>query len=300
MQSTADSSLVEAFVALRDTLCGLPSRMFMDGAIATPNSKTLEFLKERGVEVIHGMPYVSRCQSKIERQIGSIMRLVCKIQTSEPTLPFHRILAEAIYVTNSTPSTGLAPRTTPKDVHFARAPSNFLHHVSTSNSGGGKTMAAAKESSRRTLITDVERYVKRSKLASPTDYTRKLKVGQLCLRKRTVFPTSSPKKLCYKVVVQGYRIMSKVATNHFRVKSVIDGSETTLPGDLLIKVSTLTESELVELCNEMEAAAAKEALANTPSMPDGDTMRRRTARTRGRTDRSRTAACVVRLSDLFR
>ena len=137
-------------------------------------------------------------------------------------------------------------------------------------------------------------------MTSPTDYSSKLKVGQLCLRKRTVFPTSSPKKLCYKVVVQGYKILSKVATNHFRVQSVIDGTIVTLPGDLLIKVSTLTEGELVELCNEMERAAAKEALTRAPTAPDGETPRRQTAMTRARTRLARTAACVVRLDSIFK
>ena len=299
IQSTADSSIVEAFVTLRDTLCGMPSKMFMDGAIATVNSNALKFLQERGVEVIHGMPNVSRCQSKIERQIGSVMRLVCKLQTADPTLPFARILAEAIYITNSTPSMGLAPSVAPKDVHFARAPLDFLHHASTAESGGSKSMIAARETSRRTMVADVMRHLRKRKMTSPTDYTSKLKVGQLCLRKRTVFPTSSPKKLCYKVLVDGYKIISKVATNHFRVRSVVNGRETTLPGDVLVKVSALNERELVELCNEMERATVQEAVNNSPSAPDGVATRRRTTRARERTREARTAACVVRLDSLF-
>ena len=296
MNSTADSSLMEGFMGVKDELCGLPSKMMMDGAIATSNSESLRFLKERGVEVVHGIPFVSRCQAKIERQIQSIMRLVCKIQTANPSLPFHRLLAEAIFVANSTPSDGLAPGLAPKDVHFSRAPSNFLHHESTDESGGNNAMKAAREASRQTLMEDVKRYMKRQKLTSPTDYTSRLKVGQLCLRKRTIFPTSSPRKLCYKITVDGYRIVAKTGTNSFRCESIINKQETIIAGDHLIKINGLTEEELKSLCEEMESTAAREALSNSRPTPDGDTRRRTT---RQRETRTRTAACVCRLSSLY-
>ena len=143
------------------------------------------------------------------------------------------------------------------------------------------------------------RHLRKRRITSPTDYTSKLKIGQLCLRKRTVFPTNSPKKLCYKVLVDGYKIMAKVATNHFRVKSVVNGTETTLPGDVLVKVSALTEQELVQLCREMEKATVREAVSNSPSIPDGAATRRRTTIARKRARATRTAACVVQLDSLF-
>ena len=298
MTSPSDASLLEAFITLRDALCGLPTKIVMDGAIATPNSDSLKFLKEGGVETLHGIPFVSRCQSKIERQISTIMRLVCKIQTADPSLPFHRILAEAIYVTNSTPSDGLAPGTTPKDVHFSKPPSNFLRHAAKTESSGTKAMKAARESSRRTLEEDVKRYMKRQNITSPTDYTKRLKVGQLCLKKRTIFPTSSPKKLCYKTICDGFKIMEKTGTNSFRCKSLITGQITIIPGDQLIKINTLDEDELLQLCREMERTAAKEALGSAPSTPAGNS--RRTTRAATRISReTRTAAAVYRLEKLF-
>ena len=128
------------------------------------------------------------------------------------------------------------------------------------------------------------------RMISPTDYTSKLKVGSLCLRKRTVFPTQSPRKLCYKVVVNAYRITSKLGTNAWRCVSLIDGGRAILPGDHLVKVSGLTEEELVALCREMEITAAKEAMEIEHPAAEGRTSRRRT--TRASTREGRTEACV--------
>ena len=54
-------------------------------------------------------------------------------------------------------------------------------------------------------------------------------------------------------------IKSKVATNSFRCRNIKTNEETIIPGDLLVKLNGLTENEAVELINEMERVAAKEA-----------------------------------------
>ena len=153
--------------------------------------------------------------------------------------------------------------------------------------------------SRRTVLHDVRRFLRRHQLSSPTDYTRKLKIGDLCLRRRTSFAASSPRKLQFKLKIEAYRVVSKVATNAFRVVSIISGDACVLPGDVLIKVSALNEDELRALCREMEATAARNAalMASDDASETDDNGRRvrRSARLTGRM-----APVTANISSLFR
>ena len=64
--------------------------------------------------------------------------------------------------------------------------------------------------------------------------------------------------------------MEKTGTNNFRCKSLITGQITIMPGDQLIKINTLDEDKLLQLCREMERTAAKEALGTAPSTLAGN------------------------------
>ena len=164
---------------------------------------------------------------------------------------------------NSTPSSN-PPYLAPKDIHFSRAPSNFLHHAAEeTTSGRNDAVKAAREASKRTLLYDVKRFMKRQVKTSATDYTSKLRPGMICLQKRTSFPASSPKKLCYKTTFDVFKITSKVATNSYRVRSLKSNDEKVMPGDNLIKLTNITDDEAIELVDEMERVAAKESLATT-------------------------------------
>ena len=107
----------------------------MDGAIATPNSRSLKFLQESGVSVNHGMANKSHNQSKVERAIGTFTRLLCMMQTENPKLSFDRLVKKSSFIMNSTPSS-TPPHIAPKEIHFNRAPSNFLQHAAKSNPSG--------------------------------------------------------------------------------------------------------------------------------------------------------------------
>ena len=86
-----------------------------------------------------------------------------------------------------------------------------------------------------------------------------IKVGELILRKRTSFPKSSPKKLCYKVIFEPFKVLNKVASNSYRCKSLISQSEIIVPGDGIVKLGKLSNQEALALCARMEARAAEEA-----------------------------------------
>ena len=263
LTSCADDQILDGIIHIKDILCGMPKKLQMDGAIATPNSRSLQFLQETGVSVNHGMPHISRNQGKVERAISTFTRLLCMMQTENPKLPFTRLVNESTFIMNSTPSSN-PPYLAPKDIHFSRAPSNFLHHAAEeTTSGRNDAVKAAREASKRTLLYDVKRFMKRQVKTSATDYTSKLRPGMICLQKRTSFPASSPKKLCYKTTFDVFKITSKVATNSYRVRSLKSNDEKVMPGDNLIKLTNITDDEAIELVDEMERVAAKESLATT-------------------------------------
>ena len=267
--SCADNHILDSLIYTRDTLCGLPKILQMDNALCSSNSNSAKFLKERGVEINHGMANISRCQSAVERSIGTLTRLICSLRTDNPKWSFTRIVAEATYITNSTPHTSLPNSLSPKEIHFNVAPSDFLIHQHERDEMSDDAAGAARAASRATLLNDVKRFLKRNGNTGVTDYTNKIRPGMICLRKRTSFPTSSPRKLCYKITFEGYMVTSKVATNSFRCRNIKTNQESIIPGDLLVKMKGLTENEAIELINEMEKVAAKEAEATTAPAKQG-------------------------------
>ena len=81
-------------------------------------------------------------------------------------------------------------------------------------------------------------------------------------------------KLCWKVIVDAFKIVARVATNAFKVKSLTTGEQFHFPGDLLIKIR-MTEDSAVKLVKSMEDAVIR----NRPK-PDVETRARRLARAR--------------------
>ena len=103
-------------------------------------------------------------------------------------------------------------------------------------------------------------------MRSPTHFARQLKVGDFCLKKRTSFHDSTPEKLSFKTRIDGFKVVSKVATNSFKVVSVISGLTEIHPGDLLIKLRGFDEPSLITLVNSMNSAADRgRARINRPN-----------------------------------
>ena len=102
------------------------------------------------------------------------------------------------------------------------------------------------------LQHNVAQALKREEKTSPANYSRRLKVGDLVLKKKTTFPTHSPKKLAFKVVIQAYKVISRLATNTFRVQSIVDNSLEIQPGDHLIRLTNMSEEQVLKLVRSME------------------------------------------------
>ena len=257
LSSPSDDQIYEALLHTRDILCGLPDRLTMDNAIMKKNSKALKFVTDYGTDINHGLPNVSRCQGSCERAINTLMREVCKLHTAHPKTPFTRLVSTATYIINSTPCTNLDRGYCPKDIHFSNPPKDFLHHRRRAMGKEEDIGNMARAASEKTLLSDVKRFLKKRSKSSPTDYNKLLKVGTICLKKRTVFPTSAARKLCYKTLFKAFKVKSRVATNSYRCTDLQTDEEIIVPGDNLIKLSKLTEAEAIELCKGMEDVAAK-------------------------------------------
>ena len=266
MGDVKDASILRSIRELRNALCGLPMRIQCDNALLTKQSHSLRFLREQGVEVRHGKPYVSRDQTMAERFIRTLTDLYKKLHTDAPGTPFEQLINEALILYNSSPNDSLPESLSPKDVHFARAPKNFLRHEF---KYPGKTSRTIKEyfegsraAGRASLRHAVHEYIRRKPLESPMKAPR-IKAGDICLRKRTTFSADSPRKLQFRRMVDAFEVERRVATNSFRCKSVVDGASHIFAGDHLIRLDGFDRQRALALVESMELARDKGAATRT-------------------------------------
>ena len=260
--STSDAEVLRCLLEFRRHLCGLPAKIGADNALFTPNSRSRAFLEENGVAIIHGHAYVSRSQSKAEKTIGSISRLIMKYNTERPSASFSDLVSEATIAYNSAPNDALPRGLAPRDVHFVRPPVSFLQSAPDNDISGVsrslvESVGAARAAGREALQHDVAAFLRRQQHRSPTNYTLRLRVGDLCLKKRMTWPTNTPKKYGFRIVVDAFEIKARVATNTFQCESLISGDVLVLPGDHLIRVRGFDRASLRQLCARMEETAAR-------------------------------------------
>ena len=105
--------------------------------------------------------------------------------------------------------------------------------------------------------------LKREEKKSPANYSRRLKIGDLVLKKKTTFPTHSPRKLAFKIVIQAYKVIARLATNTYRVKSIVDETLEIQPGDHLVRLTNMREDQvlkrLMEKTSQMNMAVTDRA-----------------------------------------
>ena len=266
-----DDDVMRGIMKLRSRNAGLPRRISADNALLTPNSRSKTFLTENGVGIIHGLATVSRCQSLAERVISTVMRLVHKYMTAEPSISFTTAVEEAEIAYNSSPCEGLNGKLSPRSLHFSTPPSTFLRTAPLEDiSGGPKSITDAVKAARLrgkdALLHEVAAFVRRQGLRSPTDAGRRIRCGDICLRKRTSWASNSPRKQGVRVVIDAFEVESRVATNSFRCRSLIDGSVAVMAGDVLVKLKNFTHQSARELCARMTAAMDRAATVPEPRL----------------------------------
>ena len=263
MKDVKDDSIVKAIQHMRLMLNGLPRRIQCDNALLTKNSNALKFLRENNVDVTHGRAYISRDQSQAERVIQTLTRLYCSYHTDAPQVPFEKLVAEATLTYNNSPHDSLPNKMTPKDLHFLRATSGFARvEADAPEVKGAKNVkelfASARAAGRASLRKAVLTYLRRKPEESATRAPR-IRAGDFCLQKRTSFPQHAPRKLAHKLAVDGYEVKARVATNSFRVESIIDGTTSIKPGDHLIRLRGYDREKLKRLVEAMAMAQERTA-----------------------------------------
>ena len=128
---------------------------------------------------------------------------------------------------------------------------------------------------------DVVQFLKRQPYRSPRNLTAQLQLGDLVLKKKSIFLPSAPKKLQFKIAIQAFEVIGKLASNAFKVKDLKSGEISLLSGDVLIRVRGHTKASLLRLVQAME-----------------DTAQLNQARADGAVTRSRTTRnALIKLSD---
>ena len=164
-------------------------------------------------------------------------------------------------IMNNSPHESLPEGMTPKTVHFVRPTTSFLHYDPDTEVKKPKSVTsairAAQKASQSVLRHNVAAALRLKEHKSPQDHARKLRVDDLVLKKRTSFAKNVTKKTAYKLAIDAFIVIARVATNSFRVRSLMDDAVYCLPGDQLIKVSNLDEEGMRKLVHSMEPSAAK-------------------------------------------
>ena len=84
-----------------------------------------------------------------------------------------------------------------------------------------------------------------------------LRVNDIVLKKKTSFRKNSPKKLQHHLVIDAYIIIGRIATNAFRVESLVTGEIKVMPGDSLVKLSGHDAESAKRLVARMEEVAMR-------------------------------------------
>ena len=99
------------------------------------------------------------------------------------------------------------------------------------------------------------------------------------MKKRTVFPANAPRKYCYKINFEIWKMKSRVATNSYRMINLKTGHEMIIAGDILVKLNHLNDDEALALCDEMERVANREAVLTKARVGAEANAARRSTRT---------------------
>ena len=269
----SDKSTFEALLNAREKCCGFPRKISSDNAIFREHSASKKFLEESGVSIMHGKAYTSKDQCKVERVIGSLTRTICKLHSQTPSASFNRILMEATLSHNC--SLNAHTKKSPRELFFVRSSSNFLNTTPKDVRPASQALKSAVELARArqkdSLLDEVRQFVRRSELMSATQFSKRLKVGQLCLKRRTSYPMGSIRKIAHKLSIDCFKVIDRVATNTYRVESIIDKDIYIYPGDLLIPLRHHDEDEARKLVGDMQdvvrrnqARASASASGNRP------------------------------------
>ena len=262
-KTASDKDVILHLNEIRKEWAGFPRRIQMDRALCKSNTLSSQMLRQHGIELFHGMACVSRCQSKVERFIGSFVRLLLKLHdAASEKLPFSSLIDEARVCYNTTATDTLGGRS-PADLHFTRSNANLIDDEGLPVGGIPNLRKkwiplwqSRVQAFDDVIKNDVRRFQQRRERENPLDFTSHLQIGDLCFKKRTSFLQHTPKKIQHRVDNDAYEIVAKLATNSFRCLSLRFGNYAILPGDHLIRTH-LSREGVLKILDKIETLRCK-------------------------------------------
>jgi hypothetical protein len=124
IKSTQDQEVCKCLELIRFANNGFPRRIQADSALFTEHALSTKILRTEGVEIAHGLPYISRGQSVIERYNSTLMRSLIKMQTTS-SQPLQNLVTPTTMHFYLTPNPTLGNKT-PCDMHFRQPRSTFV------------------------------------------------------------------------------------------------------------------------------------------------------------------------------
>jgi hypothetical protein len=235
---------------------GFPQRFQADSALFTEHALSTKLLKA-GVQIVHGLPSISRGQSAIERYNNTLMRSLIKMQTSNH--PLQNLVTPTAMHFNLTPNPTLGNKT-PCDMHFCQPRSTFVQlFIEIPEQRMPEQAATIRD---RQIIfmrlqkdhiqMSMDRFIKRKKADNPLGQYDLLQVGDLCLRKRTSFLRHAAIKTQFKLTINIYEIIERVATNAFRISDIKTRTDLRRGPSDPIEIPT---RKAMELLNNLEQCA---------------------------------------------
>ena len=180
------------------------------------------------------------------------MRTLTKLSTALPTKSMTQLLKSAVSIYNSTPSPTLNGQC-PFQIIYNKSPINLFTDSSILPTNLSARQRAQREDfltrhnlRQDVLKTAVANHNRRQPSNHEWDYNSKPRPGTMCFKKRTSFATTMNKKYQYQVEFIGYKIISRAATNVFKVQNIEDDRISYIPGDHLI-VTSLSEKQMKDL-----------------------------------------------------
>ena len=270
-KSTKDTDVVASLSRIREEWAGLPKRLYMDGALCQRNSISTHVMKAFGVEMVHTLANNSRSNSRVERHINTICRIILKLQTSHPDIAFNQLVKEARTTYNNT-STDILKNRSPSELHFFRANANVvdpdgqlpINGITGSSKSVRDMMRLRASIQRDVLVHDVGRFMAHRKLENAVDYDSHIKIGDFCWKKRTSFLPHASKKAQWRISELCYEVVGKLATNSFKCRAIQTGELSIIAGDLLVKIS-LPKEKVERLVNDLAIIRRRsDAVASAP------------------------------------
>jgi hypothetical protein len=260
IKSTQDQEICRCLELIRFANNGFPRIILADSALFTEHALSTKVLKAEGVKIPHGLPYITRGQSAIERYNNTLMRSLIKMQTTS-SQPLQNIVTPTAMHFNLTPNPILGNRT-PCGMQFRQPQSTFVQLFTEIPQERMPEQAATirdRQINFMRLKTDhiqlsVDRFMKRKKSENPLGQYDLLQVGDLCLQKQTSFLRHAAIKTQFKLSINIYEIIERVATNAFRIRNIKSNQELICAGDHLIQLRYPHE-EAIKLLNNLEQCA---------------------------------------------